>query len=412
MVRKIVALVLLGILGLSAELWINVIQDPGAELGAGDWETDVWELPEGMGIADSVQVDAHDSSRVYEGDYSFLTDTDKDPGIDDAQCDVWCYQSLKIPKAVRDIDSCEWAVYMDAGDPFRGFRFYISFRSQNRKTLLWFSGNGSSEGQNDTLYSLEFPLPETGEWLVWGDDPHGSWINEAGWSEFDTIIEVHLVSKGENEGFWVGQEVSWDNIVLEGIAYYDYAAESIDSDETADEHYTPVATFANEGIKDDQPGMVYAEILDGETSVYIDSQEVDIPHESSEQVTFAEWTVPHDGSYTLRVYTILELDEYSTDDTLELVLTGLGVDEPVTHLDDLALEVVGTSRGVLKVSFETSNGQVGNLSVYEATGRRIERMEVTRSGSVEFNSALASGVYLVRLESKQATVTKKAVVLR
>jgi hypothetical protein len=64
------------------------------------------------------------------------------------------------------------------------------------------------------------------------------------------------------------------------------------------------------------------------------------------------------------------------------------------------------------VSYSLPYGEHGTLTLYDASGRRIERMAVTRSGNVEFGSALASGVYLVRLESKQTTVTKKAVVLR
>jgi hypothetical protein len=406
MMRKIVALVLLGILGLSAELWINVIQDPGAELGAGDWESDVWESPEGSGASDSVRVDPHDTSRAYEGSYSFLTDTEKDPESNGGGGDAFCYQILNVPKAINDLDSCQWAVYMfDAPFSFMA-RFYICFRTQSGKTLLWCSGNGSSEGQNDTLYSILFPAPDNEEWQLWGSNFYRNWVDLAGWSEYDTIKEIQLRSRGENDPYWAGQEVSWDNIVLEGIAYYDYAAESINSDETADEHYTPVATFANEGIKDDQPGKVYAEILDGETCVYIDSQEVDIPHESSEQVTFAEWTVPHDGSYTLRVYPILELDEYSADDTLEQALTGLAVKEAHSDLSP-ALEIKGST-----IHYSLPPDQKGTLKVFDALGQLVERVEVNASGSVEFNSALASGVYFARVECGSSAYTGKVVLVR
>ncbi len=405
MVRKIVALVLLGILGLSAELWINVIQDPGAEFGVGDWSTDIWEFPEGVGVADSARVNEHDSSRAYEGYYSFLTDTDKDPGGENIYCDVWCYQHLRVPKAISDIDTLHWAVFVNESGTSNMFRFYISLCAQSGKQLIWCTGR-SNEPSNDTLYSVEFPLPDSGKWFEWGSDPYKVWTNQTDWVDRDTIFEVRLVSRGVNTLFWIGQEVSWDNIVLEGLAYYDYAAESIDSDETADEYYTPVATFANEGIKDDLAGMVYAEILDGEARVYIDSQEVDIPHESSEQVTFAEWTVPHDGSYTLRVYPILELDEYSADDTLEQALTGLGLDETHPNLFP-TLEIKGST-----IHYSLPQNQEGTLTLYDATGRRIERMAVTRSGRIELGAELPSGVYIVRLESGYSAYTGKVVLVR
>jgi hypothetical protein len=43
MMRKVVVLVFLISLGLSTEIWVNAIRDPGAELSQGDWETDIYE---------------------------------------------------------------------------------------------------------------------------------------------------------------------------------------------------------------------------------------------------------------------------------------------------------------------------------------------------------------------------------
>lgn len=405
MMRKTSVLVLAGVLGLCAKLWVNSIRDPGAELGAGDWDTDIREWPQGSGAGDSARVDAHDSTHAYEGKFSFLTDTDKNPMVGYAICEVWCYQCLSVPKAVCDLDTCYWKVYCNESSTASLLSYHIRFRSQGGKNILWFSGNGSRP-TNDTLYSIEFPRPNSEKWRAWGGNIYKLWTNSAGWSESDTIVEVQLLSRGGGSSLWWGQEVSWDNVGLRSVAYYDYAAESIDSDELADRTYTPIATFANEGIKDDIAGMVYAEILEGENMVYRDSQEVSIPHESSEQVEFKEWRVPHSGSYTLRVYPILELDEYSEDDTLEQVLTGVGVEE--LHPDrSLILEIKGST-----VHYSLPRDQQGVLTLYNATGRRIERMNVKGSGSVEFESALPSGVYLVQLEASSLSITRKAVLLR
>jgi hypothetical protein len=402
--RKLVVLILAGVIGLCAKLWVNSIRDPGAELGQGDWETDIWESPEGYGVADSMRVDAHDSSRAYEGDYSFLTDTDKDPGINGGHCVVWCYQPLRVPKAIPDIDTCYWAVYVTESGTLQMLTFDIAFVAQSGKKLSWFSGSGG-EIHNDTLHSVRFPLPEGKKWTVWGGNLSRTWIDMADWFPYDTIVEVQLCSKGQYISYWRGQDVSWDKIFLRSVAYYDYAAKSIDSDELAGKKYTPAATFANEGIKDDSSGMVYAEILEGEAVVYKDSQEVSILHESSEQVGFREWTVPHGGSYTLRVYPILALDEYSADDTLEITLTGVSIDESPYALAPI-LEIKGST-----IHYALPQNHEGSLTLYDASGRRVERRMVKGSGSLEFGSALPAGAYIVRLETGGLTATRKAVIL-
>ena len=304
MLRKVSILILLATLGLSAELWVNAIRDPGAELGAGDWETETWSHEEGG--ADSARVDAHDSTRAYEGDYSFLTDTKKNPRIGPTDCFTTCTQILRVPKAVADIDSCFWVVYLEYFTDLYLYDFSFAFRSQAGKTIRWASGNPLFL-HSDTIYTAEFPLPESGVWTEYGGDLYNKWVGTARWSALDTIIEVQLHSWGGEAWDWYGQEVYWDNVRLRSIAYYDYAAKSIDSDEQVGQSYTPIATFANEGIKDDSSGTVYAEILEGENVVYRDSLEVSIPAESSEQVVFREWTVPHDGEYLLRVYPISPL---------------------------------------------------------------------------------------------------------
>jgi hypothetical protein len=403
--RRVLVLGLLVALGLSAELWVNAIHDPGAELGQGNWETDFFEWPEGA--ADSAKVEPHDTTRAFEGEYSFLTDTDRDPGLVDENCDVWCYQSMSVPKAVQDIDSCSWMVFLDEDSVNQDFwRFYIIIRSTEKK-IVWQSGVGN-EGINDTACVLKFPLPDSGDWRRYEKSFFDTWVNVAGWSANDTISEIMIYSDGYGNPFWKGQEVSWDNIVLQSIAYYDYAAKSIDSDADANEKYIPVATFANEGILDDKDGVVFAEILDGETRIYIDSQSVSIPAESSEQVTFGEWTVPHDGSYTLRVYPILELDEFAGDDTLELTLSGEGIEEyPVVN------EWISTSSTPVGIQFSFSPGVFGNLSIYDASGREVHSFTKTPDSQVYIwnTQAVPSGLYFYNFKSSGLLYTDKLVVI-
>jgi|GEM_PF-2088635 len=407
MLRKVSILILLVALGLSAEFWVNAIRDPGAELGAGDWDTDILARPEGSGAGDSARVDAHDSTRAYEGKFSFLTDTDKNPMVGGGICNVWCYQCLSVPKAVCDLDTCYWHIYCDEYSTASLLSYHIRFRSQGGKNILWFSGNGSRP-TNDTIYSIEFQRPGSGKWIAWRGNIYKLWTNNAGWSEFDTIVEVQLLSRGGGSSLWWGQEVSWDNVGLRSVAYYDYAAKSIDSDELAEYRYTPVATFANEGIKDDIPGTVYAEILEGTSVVYRDSQEISIPHESSEQVEFREWKVPHDGSYTLRVYPILELDEYSADDTLEQTLTGVGVGERLVDV-----ELVTTRYTPSGILFSFSSGSSGEFSIYDASGREIYNQSV-QPGTRELlwsTRDVPSGLYFYKIETPTSRLTDKLLIL-
>lgn len=356
MLKKITFLLLAGVLGLWGKIWVNAIRDPGAELGQGDWQTGT------SGNADSARVSAHDSSRAYEGSYSFLTDTDKDPWLTTAQCEVWCYQYLKAPKAISDIDSCFWFVYLNEREENRTWGFCVVVRSNTKRLVL--SSGSAGGGKNDTVCIYVLPLPDSGTWMKREVSIRNIWTDFAGWPDSDTINQIQLHSDAWKSLWWLGQDVSWDNIILRSVAYYDYAAKSIESDEIVGQTYTPVATFANEGIKDDKDGWVYAEILEGSTRVYVDSQLVSIPKESSQQVTFAEWTVGSGGPYTLCVYPILELDELSTDDTLEKSLDGIAEVNP----DIEPLRVTRTSSGIL---FTFAPGTQGELSIFDVTGRQV-----------------------------------------
>lgn len=121
--RKISLLLAVLSLGLSAKIWVNAIRDPGAELGQGDWTTQIEEYKEGG--ADSAVVSVHDSTRAYEGNFSFLTDTKKYCGVVDAAVQVRCVQTLSVPKAVKDIDSCFWWVNMEKGDTTTIYTFFF-----------------------------------------------------------------------------------------------------------------------------------------------------------------------------------------------------------------------------------------------------------------------------------------------
>jgi hypothetical protein len=409
--RRVLILVLLVALGLSAELWVNAIRDPSAELGVGDWEIEKWSHEEGG--ADSARVDVHDSSRAYEGKCSFLTDTKTDPQIGPTDCFVTCAQVMKVPKAVQDIDSCFWSMYLVSNPSYLFDDIFILFRSSDGKNIRWVTGI-FDDTPNDTLYSIGYPTPDTGIWTEHGGDLNNSWISAMGWSALDTIIEVQLNSwgLGIEGGFWYGQKVFWDNVVLRSIAYYDYAAESIDSDPWEDppSSYTPIATFGNKGKLDDFSTYVFAEIYrhDTEVVVFKDSTQVSIPSDGSKQVTFA--TYEHDGGsagYTLRVFPMLENDELADDDTLILELMASITEEPDAE------RLLTTRRIDAGVLFTFTPEISGQLSIYDASGREVHSHIIESGIREHLWSAVdvSSGLYFYKLSGRETEVRGKLVIL-
>ncbi|NLI97061.1 T9SS type A sorting domain-containing protein, partial [bacterium] len=397
-------------LGLSAKIWVNAIRDPGAELGIGDWSTEIEEYKEGG--ADSARVSVHDSTRAYEGKYSFLTDTKKTPYVMDAGVNIFCKQVLYVPKAVKDIDTCFWVVnFFDKAKYTHSF--YILSRSQEGRYLRWEFG-ASMPMNNDTFFTITVPFPDSGVWTPYSVDFYHAWTNNPpGWPQQDTVEEVQLAAWGSSDvNTWFGQEVSWDNIVLRSVAYYDYASESIDSDELTGPSYTPIVTFANEGIKADKDAYVYAEILSGSTSVYVDSLKVSIPKESSKQVTFKPWSVTGGGPFTLRAYPMLELDELSTDDTVTKSISG--INEPVTPATPVTPFQFEVSLNTQDVAFSFAPDIGGELSIFDACGREVFRSAINlNTGELHWSTRdMPSGLYFARFVSGKNIISNKFLIIR
>jgi hypothetical protein len=225
---------------------------------------------------------------------------------------------------------------------------------------------------------------------------------------------------------WWGQKVYWDDIRLMGYADYDVGVkyllspDSIGTSEALGESlrnspladYTPVAGIKNFGREDAPEFSVIAEIWEGETRLYYDSLPWSLTSDTEDTVTFADFTPTNAANHTLTVRTVMEPDESDEDDEMSKTLYGTGISEPVTHLAPITLDVRSLTHP-LRVSYALPYGEQGTLTLYDATGRRIERVNVKASGSIEeFTSALPSGIYIVRLESGHGSISRKAVVLK
>ena len=194
--------------------------------------------------------------------------------------------------------------------------------------------------------------------------------------------------------------------MLRSVAYYDYASKSIDSDELTGSSYTPIVTFANEGIKADKDAFVYAEILSSSTRVYVDSLKVSIPKESTKQVTFKPWSVTGGGPFTLMVYPMLDLDELSTDDTVTKSIGGIQEHDALIE----PLRIVQNQSGV---EFSFAQGMSGELSIFDACGRQVFRSAINpNTGDLHWSTrGMPSGLYFARFKSSTYSTSEKFLVI-
>jgi hypothetical protein len=202
---------------------------------------------------------------------------------------------------------------------------------------------------------------------------------------------------------------------LTGYADYDVGVKEILSGDSLREGhpYTPEARIKNFGRENAPEFYVIAEVWEEETRIYYDSLPWSLAGDTEDIASFADFTPDHPAPYILTIRTVMEPDESDADDQLSKPLIYTGITEPVTPLTHLITLQVRSMINPLRVTYSIPAGQSGTLlTLYDAAGRRIERVNARGSGKVEFNSALTSGVYFVRLETSNRTVTRKAVILR
>jgi hypothetical protein len=401
---------------------VNLIKDHSFEMDRELWRA--YAAPRVPNDLDSAVANRHDSGRPFSGNYSASCDTRIRPGepsiaYNDSAVIV---QGFCCHKTVADIDSlivCYSVTPTQMGYSVLDYAFVALHLNADEPTC-WFAGYGFKASDlagnfSPPLKSFQtLILPNDSSWYLLSKDIQSD-IEGAGIVTPDaTVDSILLWGWGTYFPPWRGQKIYWDDIRLMGYADYDVGVKEILSGDSVreDTPYTPVARIKNFGREDAPEFSVIAEIWEGETRVYYDSLPWSLTSDTEDTVTFAAFTPSSAANHTLIVRTAMEPDESDEVDQLSKTLLGTGISEPVTHPDGLNLDVISMSCGVLKVSFETPNGQVGNLTVYDTTGRRIERMTVKGSSEVDFNSSLPSDVYLVRLETGSHSVSRKAVMLK
>lgn len=126
-----------------------------------------------------------------------------------------------------------------------------------------------------------------------------------------------------------------------------------------------------------------------------------------------DWLVPEEGTLTLAVSH--PQDENPNNDTLIVgVNKTAGVrEEPITS-PTLHLEVSTLTNGICHINYAFSESDAGRLALYDALGARIKRETLLAGeGSLEWDiSELSAGIYFIRLDAGETSITSRFVFLR
>jgi hypothetical protein len=384
---------------------VNLIRNAGFERDE-VWieETGGWDEPV------PAKANSHDDTQAFEGEFSGSADTRELPSWIQvaAEDSAVVRQEFLVPKKVEDLDSLHWyqAVRLISLENSAMFIVGFTYAEPERNGCGYgfvYPGGG---GVNDWLNIAEEMTNDT-TWKYYKKDLNQNLIVQLGVDPEQELASFVLVNWGIWMGTsdWWGQKTYIDNIRLIGWADYDVALTRLTGTLAQ-----PAAMVWNNGREDQTDVIVIATIEGGEP--YADTVILpSLASDDSTEVTFKEFgpISPSDNHYLTIVTGNFAgmLDECDENDVLYEEY--LGVTE--SDLVEITLKVRSIA-SPLCVSYSLPYGESGTLTLYDATGRRIERMTVTRSGSVEFSSALASGIYFVRLETPRLSITRKAVVVR
>jgi len=396
---------------------VNLIKDHSFEK-----DSELWQVyAGGDGNQDSAIVNRHDFENAHSGSYSASSDTRKLPGnywvfYDDS---AMVMQGFCGRKLVLDIDSLtiSYSIIPVEDNFFRSAAIFIAVYLNAGNSIAGYYHKGSTLGDPTSIPPRRYigvdDLPSDTNWCTFSWNLKADLLN-AGISSSASLDSFLIMGWGIYWPPWKGQKIYWDDIRLMGYADYDVGVKEILSGDSLREGhpYTPEARIKNFGREPADSFLVIAEIWDTSGLAYSDTLLWSLEGDTEDIASFADFTPDHPAPYILTIRTVMEPDECDEDDELSkfLIYTGIA-EEPVTHPDAITLDVRSFT-DPLRVSYALPYAEPGTLTLYDAAGRRIERMTVRESGEKSFSASLPSGVYFVRLESADLTLTRKAVLLR
>jgi hypothetical protein len=408
----------------------NLIKDHSFEKNSELWKV----YAGGDGDQDSAVASRHDSENTHSGSYSASSDTRPIPGdywigYDDTALVI---QGFCCPKVVADLDSLIFyysliplnnnfqlsyggfiALYINAGDPDYRLAGYI-LKAKDLEAISF----------PPRIYLKTTDYTYDTSWHRLAENIRED-LGEIGISSDARVDSTFLMGWGVSYPPWRGQKFFWDDVRLTGYADYDVGVKEILSSDSIgasgdslyrsspDPTYQPVARIKNFGREPADTFLAIAEIRNEYGLIYADTVPWSMEGDTEDTITFRHYMFefPMSATYTLTIRTVADPDECDEDNELSKLLIYEAITEPVTHLDAITLQVRFLA-SPLRVSYLLPHGEHGTLTLYDAAGRRVERVNVQGSGKVNFSSALPSGVYSVKLEAGDLTLTRKAVVLR
>ena len=417
--RRVFALVFLPVVLFALES-VNLIKDHSFEK-----DSELWQVyAGGDGVQDSAVANRHDPEKAYTGLCSASSDTRKLPG------DYWVFyddsamlmQGFCRNKLVSDIDTLTISYFIIPVEDnfFRSAAIFIAVYLNAGNSIAGYYHKGPTLGDPTPIPPRRYigvdDLPSDTNWCTFSWNLKADLLN-AGISSSAPLDSFLIMGWGGYWPPWKGQKIYWDDIRLMGYADYDVGVKEILSGDSLREGhpYTPEACIKNFGREPADSFLVIAEIWDTSGLAYSDTLPWSMDGDTEDTITFRQFFFepPMSPAYTLTVRTVADPDECDEDDELSKLLIYVGITEPVTHFDYISFKIEPLNHdGVLRVSYSLPYGESGTLTLYDAAGRRIERMMVKGSGSVEFAEALPSGVYIVRLETKRTTLIRKSVIVR
>lgn len=195
-----------------------------------------------------------------------------------------------------------------------------------------------------------------------------------------------------------------------------------------DSTYNVIVRCENFGDEGESPKVEC--IITGEGYTYADTQYAILPFGGTDDVTFADWTVPLDakGTFTITVVTLLSSDVNPGNDTLiaQIVSRAYGVEEdrvpmptrfeflsifpnPVSCHAKITYAIPVKSRIDMKI-YDITGKLVTTLKngVIEEPGYKVANWNMTDARGKKVNS----GIYFCNLEMNKESSTKKILVIK
>uniref|UniRef100_A0A7C3UWZ2 T9SS type A sorting domain-containing protein n=1 Tax=candidate division WOR-3 bacterium TaxID=2052148 RepID=A0A7C3UWZ2_UNCW3 len=174
---------------------------------------------------------------------------------------------------------------------------------------------------------------------------------------------------------------------------------------------TPEAVVWNYGFTE-KTFKTFFHIANDSNLVYADTVELTLPGNTSQNVTFAQWTPTQTGTFQLVSATLLANDLVPENDTAksQVFVRSTGMGEFRKKMATGLRILSNPTKGLVKVYYTLPEEEVASLKIYNALGE-VVYSEKSDKG-VFIIKELPAGIYLLRFEAKGERVERKLIVVK